>query len=223
MIVSKFKKSRPLKVALELGLVTTSVVGPAVMYYMPCLVYNHPITLCIVLRNSSNFSYSSFTAAQHFYGYTHSLLTLVIAVIVVAGTSVLYCTNKLPRARRTVKKVGMFCIGIVVYLILQTTVGVVFALNVKLPDLLTISLIIINALSNYIIIIGILLTFHFSKLCDPLKKLVKKKQVIAHHYYEPNIRAQEYGTFRFSSRRTAASTTYFNVPYTGEFTAISKT
>ncbi len=120
-IVERYRSSKLQRLILEIGIIAGSILGPAIMYYMPCLFYNHPIPLCLIFRNFSNVSNTSALAAYYFYGYTHGLLTLIIAAIVVLGTSMLYCTTKLSPARRMVKKVAIFCIGIVVYLVIEVT------------------------------------------------------------------------------------------------------
>lgn len=106
----------------------------------------------------------------------------------------------------------------IVYIIILNTMLVVDIL-VDTSYSLNIFFFISATLTDLIFLFGYLLALYSSVF---RRKLAVHEKLRHHHYFaeDDDDRGKEYGTFRDSSHQTAPSSTYFDVPYTGEFTSV---
>lgn len=220
-IVVKLRHSRRFRVLLELSIVVGTLLFPVSVLWVPIYtdVYGFNGLLCRFRPNTSRY--------YDFLVYTLAELAGIVAVTSSIGIAIVYCMlpKTMHNARRAVKNLLIVLLVLVVYKILLTLIKVIsIALKIE-NSLVDVALshcfrtLVVSA-----VVIIYLFAFHFSQFCEPVMKLTKmearKNEMNQRHYGQ--YRKIDYKTFKDSSRESAPSSTYFNVPYTGQFTNISK-
>ena len=219
-------KPKHLRVMLEIGAVLGSVIFPIIVLWMPFKenIYGYNGVLCTLtlskVRNNSDIYRKEVMAA--FCVYTPPELAGVVSILAAMGVIVFYCTlstrlKGLKHVRRLIKNLVA---SLIVVFTLFMTFNAVSITRVALSEyyfaLVYLSMLVLT-LEKIIVLTGYLLVFHYSKVCGSVRKLCSCRRQSKH---KPQENCNEYGTFRESNRDTAPSTTYFNVPYTGEFTTV---
>ena len=138
---------------------------------------------------------------------------IAIAIVIVYGTLSIFLTD----ARRLLKQILILVLAVILYIIILNTMLVVDIL-VDTSYSLNIFFAISATLTDLIFLFGYLLAFYSSVFRRKLA--VREKRQHRHYFAEDDDHGKEYGTFRDSSRQTLPSSTYFEVPYTGEFTSV---
>ena len=217
VIIARLKASRLSRVLLETGTILSCLVLPVMIIWVP--FYDNDIEygfngLCqIKLVNDSHSPTSIDNILVYFYGYA----PVELALIAMFGTFVLYCTlsSKIQHhqhAKRVIRNLTISYLVVILFTVAHTIVEVI-SNKVELATL-SISLFLTN-LEKIALLIGYLLLFHFSKVCGPLKKFVRRNKEPSCHTQHNN---NKYGTFRETK---VPSSTYFSIGYTGAFTTIS--
>lgn len=221
VVVAKFRSSKTLQVLLELGIIAATILVPVIVLWVPYHLNAYGfdgISLC-KFRPKVSVYYDIFA-----YIFIR-VLAGVFAVVSTIGVAIVYCSmsRSLQNARRVVKKLLIILVMLIVYTLVLNSVQIVLKKSLEAEGSLT-ELVIdrcFQTIGKFVLIIGYLLVFHFSNFCEPIKKLVKKKterrRIEDHHQERENQQ-----TFRDSSRESAPSFTFFNNPYTGQFTSITK-
>ena len=211
-IGTKFKASKILRASLELGIFTGVLVSPVVLFlwipfYARESTYGYNGYICTI-KSTSNSTMNSINADLFISGPI--LVTGLFIVLLFIGMAILHCimSAKLKHAKQAIGNLVIFSF----FLIAFFAVFIFLAQILKLsgisgyPSLILYGLYVILAtLGKFIIVIGYLIAFH----CTKRKKRAKAK-------LKWKVTA-EYGTFKESTRQTAPSSTYFTIPYTGQF------
>ena len=205
---------------LELAVVAGGLLGPVVVLWVPYYMdaYGFNGILCRFRPKTS--------AYYDFFVYTPVEITGVFAIISIIGVAVVYCTlsKSMENARQAIKNIIIVLLTLLAYKIVFTVMKVVPRV-LKAENSLTQLAVTrcFHTIGKFVLIVGYLLAFHFSKFCEPIRKLVKMSSDVKRR--EINYlkgRHKEYKTFRDSSRESAPSSTFFSIPYTGQFTDITK-
>ncbi len=214
-ILAKLKSSKRLRILLEAVILVCVLFGPAITvlwtpFYKKDFEYGFDGHICAIKPSSNNTNLSSnIVLTGQLYSYAPILLTGLVAVVLMVGLAVVYCTMsaKLKQAKRTIKKLVALLLSIIGFLLTFSLLSLI------LNTLICNSLVVygmnttFTTLGKFVIIVGYLIVFHWTR-----KRRTKNGN---HKNIQEN---KEYGTFRESSRETAPSDTYFTVPHTGEFT-----
>ncbi len=213
-IVTKIKNSKSLQVMLELGIVVGTLFAPVAVLWVPYYlrIYGFDGILCRFRPNTSRY--------YDFFAYTLAELTGIVAVVSCIGVGIIYCTmpRHMQNARRAVKKLVIVLLTLVVYKIVLTimkVIPIILGVENSLAELAVIN--VFHTVVVSLVVLGYLLAFHFSKFCDPIMNLTKVKN----EGNQQRHKNMEYRTFKYSSRESAPSSTFFSVPYTGQFTTVS--
>ena len=229
--VTKLKNSKVSRLLLELGLILASLILPTVVLWVPFnnseyKEYGFNGIMCgFRPSNHSDVDNGSFQIFFYFLTFAPPELAGLIAIFAALGMIVLYCTlsSKLQRhqqARLVIKKLTISVLVVVALVVAYNISEVLWIMRPKGYHhyMLTVCIgLLTTNLEKMILLIGYLLTFHFSNICTPLKKLIKRKRRDLR--YNPS--KQGYGTIGEPDRSTSPSNTYFNVSYTGQFTTVS--
>ena len=234
-IVTMVKSSKLSRILIEVSIFLSSLAFPLMVLWIPFFdhvyiyeKYGFNNLMCGMIRSNSSEINNSSMISSYFIMYTPPELAGLVAILAALGMIVVYCTLSADlqghqHARRLIK-------NLIVSLLVVFTLTVAFNVmvvvwNIKEEDeyqayivAFTMTLVIRN-FEKMVLLIGYLLMFHFSKVCNPLKKLIKRSKNPAPHNQKQN---REYGTFTESSRVSPYSYTHFSVPYTGEFNSTSK-
>ena len=217
ILVVKFKNSKALPVFVELGIVTGSVLIPLLVVWVPYYKNQYGFSKGFCWIKTSNSSASNTFLIKFFYGYSLFEVTGLTAVTVALGLTITYCTLsvKLQNAKRVVKNLLVLLTAVIAHIVALNLLMVIDVATRPTYQLKMVLAVLVT-LSEFILLVGYLSAFHITKLSELMKKLT----VLGNRYNRQLNK--EYGTFKNSSRRTDHSTTFFNVPYTGEFTTVSK-
>ena len=154
------------------------------------------------------------------YAYSFYEGVGILAILIAISITIVYWTLSviLRDAKRLLKQILILVLAVILYIIILNTMLVVDIL-VDTSYSLNIFFAISATLTDLIFLFGYLLAFYSSGL---RRKLVECKRQRQHHYFDAeDDHGKEYGTFEDSSRITRPSFTYYDVPYTGEFTSVS--
>ena len=196
---------------------------PGTVLWIPFHVnlYEHTGTACHL--NSSNNLPTGVEIIKDIILYTPTELGELIAIVVAIGLAVQCCALRQQRvARQLITKLILSLLMVTFFSVADNVMTILwFLVKVKGHHItmarLYISLL-IGSTMKIVLLIGYLLGFHFSHICNPLKKRCRGKKRQAK---QADFNCNEYGTFRKSSRVSAPSNTYFNVSHTGEFNTTS--
>ena len=207
-----FRSSKFTKCVLEIGLIIGSLIGPALILWVPYYEhqYGNNNGYCWIASNSS-------ATIRLFYGYLLYEISGVISVLAALGITITYCvySAKMQHARRMIKHLLILLIAAILYIIEVNMLYFIDA-NLHTSYHLRIFLAIFATLSDFTFVIGYLLAFQFAKIHVLLKNVFrraerKKKNIKTVH------ESKGYGTFNDSTRVTAPSSTYFIVQHTDGF------
>lgn len=143
----------------------------------------------------------------------------IVAVVIAAGILIVYCTLSVLfiRAKNLLRQILILLLAILLYIVILNVMIAVDVL-VDTPYPLNIFFAIAATLTDLIFMFGYLLAFYSSQFKRCLM-LQRRKRPLP-RFFNDNTDSKEYGTFEDSIRSTRPSYTYFDVPYTGEFTSV---
>ena len=226
IIIAKLKASKLSRVVLEIGTILASLILPGMVLWVPFddndIEYGFNGYMCELRQQGRNNISKGDIAIINFYFYAPVELAGLVAALAGLAMVALYCTlSSKPvhqHARRVIRNLIISFLVVITFTAVTTTANVISNKGIitNFLAMLCISLMITN-LEKIALLIGYLLLFHFSKVCGPLERLVKRRRKENCHTQQSNYR-----TFGESNRNTAPSYTYFSsFPYTGGFTNIS--
>lgn len=231
-LVTRLKSSKLSRILLEILIILICLFLPVMFLWVPFMDHNMEYAfngyMC-ELRGTTGRNFTTMeTNLVYFYGFAPIEMAGLVALVSVFGMFSLRCTlsSKLQHhqhARRVMRNISisyLVVIGFTVaYTLLKILTSKLATSERSLLVVICVSLFLTN-LEKIALLIGYLLLFHFSKVCGPLKQLVRRSRG------ERSCHAQQeskYGTFPESNRSTIPSHTFFSISYTGGFTTISNT
>ena len=218
-----FLKSKYLKVFLELMTILVSVVLPLSILWIPFKQYTEyrygfSDGYCWLISNES----FSLKSQVYFGGFILYEAVGLVAICVIVGIMIVYSTlsTVFQRAKDLLRRIVILLAAIIAYLVLINALLVLMS-DHRAGYSMKIFAAISTTLIDYVPLCGYLITFHYSKSCHVIKRLVtrKKRRVLGHMHKN----CTEYGTFKESERVTAPSNTFYDshIEYTGGFTIIT--
>ncbi len=219
-IVAVFTSSRVSRISLEVGSVLGSLLVPILVLWAPYYQQHYGFSghLCGIKAKCSR-QRREFTSL-FFYVYASTELTGVFAIFTALGMTIVYCTlsSRLQHARHLIRKLIAFLLAMIAYIMI-TNLTAVMRITIQPGYQLAIFFVSVYSFGKFFLIVGYLVAFHFSRIHKALKKLAaRKRKKCSNQQADRNI--AEYGTFKESSRNTVPSSTFFNIPHTGEFTSV---
>ena len=185
-------------------------------------LYEHTGTACHL--NSSNNLPTGVKIIKDIILYTPTVLGGLIAIVVAIGLVVQCCALRQQRvARQLITKLILSLLMVTFFSVADNVMTILwFLVKVKGHHItmarLYISLL-IGSTMKIVLLIGYLLGFHFSHICNPLKKDVEERSDRRNRLILTAMNT-ELSELK-SSRVSAPSNTYFNVSHTGEFNTTS--
>ena len=233
LIMAKLQTSRYLRILLEVGVILVSLIIPMIVLWVPFsdnkyVRYGFNDFTCGFKRNSSELiTNGSIFITIYFVMYTPAELVGLVAILTALGMMVSYysLSSKLQhyqQARHVIRKLIASLVVVIICIVAFNIFEVLWITirTEKHHDYMTMLsfTLLTKSLQKTVLLIGYLLMFHFSNVCDPLKKYIKKKKrEHIHNLYDKRV----YGTIKESHGSTYPSSTYFNVSHTGQFTTVS--
>lgn len=222
-LIAKFRNSTRLQILLEFGITLGTLFGPGVALWVPYYENQYGFDGAKCGLKPSNYSARSRKddAVISVYNYTNIELTGLIAILAALAMGIVYCTSsaRLQQAKRVIKNVLIFLVGVIGYVVVYDLLNVTLKF-VKGGYQLSIFSVCFAVAGKFVLLIGYLSAFHFSKLCDPMKKLLKSKvtaPLLQEHKHE-----KHYNSVKETKSSEPTRSTFFDVPYTGQFTTITK-
>ena len=218
----KVQKFKALKNTLEFLVISGTLFGPLVILWVPYYENQYgfgggicglkPSNRSAVTRQDditiSIFNYSNIELA----GLAALIATLIVAIVYFT------LSVKIQHAKKAMKNIFFFLLGIFVY-VMAYNVLLVTLKSVKRGLPVSILSVCIAVAGKFILMFGYILAFHFSKLCDPIKKLTVNKKHVAIQEQPRRYGSHEKTEPLLADQPTRS--TYFDVPYTGGFTSIT--
>ena len=208
------------KIVSELGAVLLIVLFPGLVLWKPLYDKKYGLDngFCFFKTKCSE-------KPQFLYVFFFNMLTYeavpLLCLGIALGLLMVYCklSSKLKRAKLMMKYLSFLLTTVILNSIALNLVLVSFRGKSIAYKLLLFGAIFATA-DDFFILGGFLLVFHFFKLSTMCKKVAerisKQKTLI-----RPQNDGTNYKTFQESNRESDPSETYFNIEYTGEFTAIA--
>lgn len=222
-IVTKIRNSRRSRILLEVGVTLATLFGPGIIVWVPYYENRYGFDGVKCGLKPSNFSDRSEKddAVISIFNFTNIELTGLVAILVALVMGIVYCTLsvRLQHAKRAFKNILLFLIGVVGYVVVfdLLTVTLKFTKGGYQISIFSVSF---AVLGKFVLLIGYILTFHFSKLCDPMKKLLKAKVEVSLLLHQEKL-TQNYGSVKETKSSETTRSTFFEPPYTGQFTTIT--
>ena len=141
---------------------------------------------------------------------------------------IVYCTlpAKYQHTKHSVRNMIFFFTGIIVYLTIYTLLRVVLSLDFIEGKGFRIFLLCLDIVLKFALLIGYILAFHFSKLCEPIRKLFSFKKPEPHQQQEAApLQEQEVKDYESVAEKQSSVTpvTHFTIRHTGAFTSAPPT
>lgn len=222
LVVTKLKRSKLSRLTLEVAITLTSISLPVGMlwyFFNGKYYYGFNGFMCgLTASNYSDIPKSS-VVVSYFVTTMPQALAGLIAILSAIGMIILYCSlsSKLQShrlARNVIKKMCVSLVVVITFLVATYITTILWRTRKSgyqnYMATLSLSLFTIN-IGKAVLLIGYLLTFHFSNICNPLKRLAKKNEV-----HNNDLRSK-YGSFKESNESRMPSETRFTIRLTGEF------
>lgn len=177
-IVAKFRNSKLLQVLIEVGITLGMLFGPGIVLWVPYSENQYGFDGVKCGLKPSNFSDRARKddIIISVFNYTNIELTGLIAILVALVMAIKFCTlsTRLQHAKHAIKNILIFLVGVIGYVVVYDLLNVTLKF-VKDGYQLSIFSVVFAVFGKFVLLIGYILAFHFSKLCDPIKKLLKAK------------------------------------------------
>lgn len=224
-IVAKFRSSKLSRTLLEAFVILTTLLGPLVILWVPYVEnqYGFGGGICGLKPSNETHTSNKDTIVISIFNYSNielaglaALISLVVVVITYFTLSV-----RIQHAKRAVKNILFFLMGIFAY-VMAYNVLLVILKYVKRGYPVSVLSVCIAVAGKFVLLFGYILAFHFSKLCDPIKKITVKKQEAGQEQHQKSTK-QDMNKEKepLLSQQLPTRSTYFDVPYTGGFTSIT--
>ena len=199
---------------IEIVCVLLSITLPLAVLWVPFLksMYGLDESWCWIkaYKNDCN---STGLNDKLIYGYSFFEVVGLGAFVTTVGIIITYCTvaSKYSNVRHLLRHIIILSLAIIIYMVLLNLMLMVDLLKTDTYKR-QICFVVAANLKELIFLSGFLLTFYGPKC---IKKTTSKEKL---HNKEGT--GKEYGTFKESDRVSAPSGTFYEIPYTGEFTSI---
>ena len=208
-IVARVKNSKLMRTLLESTIILGTLAGSLVILWVPYYrkQYGFDGAKCGLKLSNNSALCSEDTIVTTFFNIAGIELTCVASLLAALILMVVYYTipNGLQHIKKLIKNLVLFLLGVFVYVMAYNVLMLILR-YAKSGYQLSIFSICSSVTGKFVLIIGYLAVFHFSK------KLIQNN--------EPGLlhnRNREYGALRETE---PTPDTFFEVPYTGQFTTI---
>lgn len=152
--------------------------------------------------------------------YAYSLYEGVglIAIFVAIGILIVYCSVKsvIQNVKRLLRQMMALVLAITLYIvILNIMVAVDILMDTSYP--LSIFFAFAATMTDLIFLFGYLLAFYSSQI---KRSIMPQRRLPPCYFDDDSSKTKNYGSVEHTKQSTRPSYTYFDVPYTGEFTSV---
>lgn len=153
--------------------------------------------------------------------YAYSLYEGVglMAIVIAIGILIAYCslTAVVQNVKRLLCQIMALLLAITLYIvILNIMLAIDILMEVSYP--LSIFFAIAATLTDLLFLFGYLLAFYSSQIKRSI--IPQRKRLPPYHFDDASSTTKDYGSMEHTKGSTIPSYTYFDVPYTGEFTSV---
>lgn len=236
-IVAKFKNSKLKRTLLEVFVFLATLFGPLVILWLPYCENQYGFDGGICGLKPSNMSAVSNrdTVIISIYNFSNIELAGLASLIATVIVTVTYFTLsvRIQHAKRIVKRLLFFLLGIFAY-VMAFNLFLIVMKNVRRGFSVAILSVCVAVVGKFVLIFGYIVAFHFSRMCDPIKKVTAHKKHVEVRNQRKMTTAARTTVARATNVNSEAHrekepllseptrSTYFDVPYTGAFTTITE-
>ena len=192
---------------LWLNFETPNIFGPGLVLWVPYYENQYGFDGVKCGLKPSNF---------YTFNYTNIQLTGLLAILLFLIMAIKYCTlsARLQYAKRAIKNILIFVVGVIGYVVVYDLMNVILKFAKGGYQLSIFSV-------TFAVLIGYILAFHFSKLCEPSFS----KQKLQHHFFKS---ISKKGTNNMDQPKQPPPATQHTVHilmfhnFTGQFTTVTR-
>ena len=225
--VMKVRTSKPLRRLLELAVIFATIFLPLIILWVPFITGNYGFSgsVCGLKKHRENPANQSISSIQDF-AVTSIFKYAVIGLTITASTlAIMIVFYTLPakylHAKNLVKNILILFVCFVVFLLIYSIIQGLFSLyrGVELK-ILTLCL---DIVGKFVLLMGCILVFHFTKFCQPIRKFFAFKKPEPHQQQEaaPLQEQEEVKKYESVEQKQSSVTleTRFTIRHTGGFTS----
>ena len=222
-IMPRLSKSKSFRTLTECLCVIGSIGFPVVVIWVPYKEKNYGLNeaYCYIRAFDDNCTEIGIKD-KLLYAYSFYEVVGLLAILIAIGIGIVYCTLStilFINAKRLLRQVMILVLFVIIYMVILNIMLVV-DIVVDTSYYLNIFFAIAATMTDLMFLFGYLLAFHSTKL----RRKFQSKRKRGFEKVSPRDQrcTKEYGTFEESNRvtRPSKTVTYFDVPYTGEFTSV---
>lgn len=223
VVLNTVRSSKLLRILLEVGVITGTLLAPWAIIWVPYVLnqYGFDNIICAIIPSNSTNETAIDIFVIVFYGYAPREILVLFSGVSALGMTFVYCklSNEMKHARNVIKKLVILMLVLFIYFLLLNLQ--LIGRNSDFNLSLRMFFVFWHFVVKFSLLFGYLVLFHCSNINDQIKKLSKRKKA-DEHQIDDKEKEKEYGTFKESSRKSAPSSTYFSIPFTGGFPTTSK-
>ena len=240
VFIAKVRNSTPLRRLLEIATILATIFLPLAILWVPFITghYGYTGSAC-GLKDQGNLNDLNFTnqstsnsskdiAMTFVYKYAVVGSTIAVSIVSNLAIAIVYCTlpTKYQHAKHSVRNMVMLFASIVIYLLVYSLVQLLLNLDQR-KEMKIFSLCLENA-GKFVLLIGYIVVFHFTKFCQPIRKLFSFKKPEPHQQQEAApLQEQEEEVKNYESvekkQSSVTPVTHFTIRHTGAFTSAPPT
>ena len=228
--VMKVRTSKPLRRLLELAVIFATIFLPLVILWVPFITGNYGFSgsVCGLKKHRENPANQNISSIQDFavtsiFKYAVIGLTIAATMFSTLAITIVYYTlpAKYLHAKNLVRNILILFVCFVVFLLIYSTIQGLFSLYRGVE--LKIFSLCLDIAGKFVLLVGYILDFHFTKLCEPIRKLFSFKKPEPHQQQEaaPLQEQEEVNKYESVEKKQSGVTpeTRFTIRHTGEFTS----